>query len=140
MLNTPIPAAAEGLPTLNVNREALQRMRMCELHNLYKAIYVVRETMLAFTCQPRFSSKNNIAGEALEEYVDHLNEYVDTIISVAELSEPSDPNEVEHRGFLLVEYEIGLRETLSSVCARAAQMADEKASADFQAAHGRKPE
>lgn len=149
MPNTPVQAAAEGLPiteapprdpltprgriSCDIDMAELRKMGMKELRDLRNVLYMLAEVLSGFSCQPRFSTEEgnsyNAAGSVLEDICDFLSSYEQAIVNVSMASRPTTSSEVEWRGWTILSFEADCAEDLAPFAVKAAEFVRDEAEA-----------
>lgn len=154
MPNTPVQAAAEGLPitdtpshdpltprgriSCDIDMAELRKMGMKELRDLRNVLYMVAEVTSGFSCQPRFSTEDgksyNAAGNVLEGICDFLSSYEQAIVNVSMAARPTTSSEVEWRAWTILSFEADCAEDLAPFAVKAAEFVRDEAQARTQEA------
>ncbi|RVI86922.1 hypothetical protein CN093_17380 [Sinorhizobium meliloti] len=149
MPNTPVQAAAEGLPiteapfrdpltprgrvSCDIDMAQLRKMGMKELRDLRKVLYTVAEVISGFCCQPRFLTEDgknyNAAGNVLEDICDFLGSYEQAAVNISVAAKPKTSSEVEWRGWAILGFEADCAEDLAPFAVKAAEFVRDEAEA-----------
>jgi hypothetical protein len=129
------PLAPEGTLSCVVDMAGLRGMTMEELRALQSALHTLEEVVAAFTCQPRFNHHKfgdpepNAAGTAIGKISAFLQVYEQAVVNVAVAAKPTTEWEVMERAWTILAFETLLADDVAAVAARAADIAQDVASA-----------
>lgn len=128
------PAAPETLNPhakrqVKMDVAALRALDMNSLASIYSAMRTLFEVAAGLLSQPRFSH-NLPARDLLDDLWDFVGGYVDTIAKVAKEATPTDPDEIEHKGKILLANAVLMLDSTAEVGMIAAQIARDRTQAE----------
>jgi len=105
------PSTLPSVQSYSIEMEELRKLTIQELHAFREAVNVLYKIASGFTFKPRFINEEkhrfdnlNGAGVLLQKITDQLLRYESDAVGVAEMAEPSTPEDMEWRNWLLLTF------------------------------------